>query len=196
MPYHFNRSISNSDHEYDFSDTMVPNGTDWNIARSADFLVFDKARGLELLGANPSYKFVFPVSKAVHEAPVYVASQNKLYLSQLAPPPGYLPQLVVDLNNNPPTLSEYMPDPPIYAPNGGTFRNGVILFGASGGNNSIGGIEQRPSLQTVDPATNKSTVLLNNYFGFYFNTIDDLITHPRTRDVFFTDPQCKLTTHE
>jgi hypothetical protein len=29
---------------------------------------------------------------------------------------------------------------------------------------------------------------LNNYFGYYFNTIDDLFVHPNG-DVFFTDPQ-------
>jgi sugar lactone lactonase YvrE len=189
MPYHFNRSISNSENDYDFKDTVVGNDTSFNLVKSADFIVFDKARGLEILGPNPSHEFVFKVSKAVHEAPVYVPSQNKLYLSQLAPPPGYLPQLVVDLNQNPPTLSEYLPDPPIYAPNGGTFANGLIIFGASGGNNSIGGAEQRVSIRTIDPATNKSTVLLNNYYGLYFNTIDDLAVHPGTGDIFFTDPE-------
>jgi len=96
---------------------------------------------------------------------------------------------VVNLNDDPPTLSEYVPDPPVYAPNGGTFRDGLIVFGASGGNESIGGGEQRVSIRTVDPATNRSTVLLNNYFGYYFNTIDDIAVHPVTKDIFFTDPQ-------
>ncbi|KAH8425700.1 SMP-30/gluconolactonase/LRE family protein [Aspergillus melleus] len=131
---------------------------------------------------------MFAVSEAVHEAPVYVASQNKLYLSQLAPPAGYLPQLVVDLNQDPPTLSEFLSDPPVYAPNGGTFHNGKIIWGASGGNRSVGGGEQRVSLRTLDPETNKTTNLVNNYYGFYFNTIDDLAVHPRTGDIWFTDP--------
>ena len=189
MPYHFNRSTSSTEKDYDFKDTNVPNATSFALTKTADFLVFDRERGLALLGSKPSYEYTFAVSKAVHEAPVYVASQNKLYLSQLAPPAGYLPQLVIDLNQNPPTIGEYLPDPPIYAPNGGTFWNGQILFGASGGNNSIGGIEQRVSIRTIDPATNKSNVLLNNYFGTYFNTIDDLTPHPITRDIFFTDPE-------
>ncbi|KAI9928522.1 hypothetical protein ASPWEDRAFT_336980 [Aspergillus wentii DTO 134E9] len=189
LPYHFFRNVSTSDAPTTFGDTTIVNGTSLDHVKSADFIVFDKERGLEVLGSKPSYEYMFSVSDAVHEAPVYVASQNKLYLSQLAPPPGYLPQLVVDLNQDPPTLSEFLSDPPVYAPNGGTFYDGKVIWGASGGNNSVGGSEQRISLRTLDPQTNKTTSLVNNYFGFYFNTIDDLIVHPKTGDVWFTDPQ-------
>lgn len=99
---------------------------------------------------------------------------------------------MIDLNASPPTLSEYLPHPPIYAPNGGTsYGNGtLILFAASGGNDSIGDppTEQRVSLRVLDPTNNQSTVLLNNYFGSYFNTLDDVAVHPTTGDIFFTDP--------
>ncbi|KAL8638808.1 MAG: hypothetical protein Q9226_008957, partial [Calogaya cf. arnoldii] len=187
MPYHFFRNISNGTSTPTFGSTSVPNDTSFAPVDEADFLVFDQERAAEILGPNPSYEFVFEVSEAVHEAPVYVASQNELYLSQLAPPPGYLPQLVVDLNQDPPTLSEYLSDPLVYAPNGGTFHNGLIYWGASGGNNSIGGMEQRVGLRTLDPLTNKSTTILNNYFGYYFNTVDDLFVH-LNGDIWFTDP--------
>lgn len=188
MPYHFFREVSNSTYLSVFGSTSVPNDTSFGLISNADFLVFDRKRGLDLLGPNPSYEPAFNVSEAVHEAPVYVASQNKLYFSQLGPPPGYLPQLVIDLNEDPPTLSEYLSDPPVYAPNGGTFHNGLIYWGASGGNDSIGGTEQRVGLRTVDPETNKSTTLLNNYFGYYFNTVDDLVVSANG-DVWFTDPR-------
>lgn len=97
--------------------------------------------------------------------------------------------MVVNLNNNPPTIEDYIPHPPVYAPNGGTFRDGLVVFAASGANKSIGNTEQRISIRTVDPATNQSNVLLNNYCGFQFNCIDDLGVHPITREIFFTDPQ-------
>ncbi len=189
MPYHFFRAAANSAPDSGFGQTSVPNDTSFALVASADFLVFDRRRGLDLLGSKPRYEFVFEVSEAVHEAPVFVPAQNKLYLSQLAPPVGYLPQLVVDLNQNPPTLSEFLSDPPVYAPNGGTFHNGLIYWGASGGINSIGGTEQRVSIRTLDPVSNKTTTLLNNYFGYYFNNIDDLFVHSNG-DVWFTDP-CK-----
>jgi hypothetical protein len=50
-----------------------------------------------------------------------------------------------------------------------------IYWGVSGGNNSIGGIEERPGIATLDPWTNKTVTLLNSYFGYYFNTVDDLL---------------------
>jgi sugar lactone lactonase YvrE len=189
LPYHFNRSISSNNADFDYRNTTVGNASTFDLLDTANFVVFDQQRGMQYLGDNPSYEFMFAVSAAVHEAPVYAPEQNLLFISQLAPPPGFLPQLVINLNVDPPTLSEYTPNPPVYAPNGGSFRNGLIVFGASGGNESIGGGEQRVSLRTVDPATNQSTVLLNNYFGYYFNTIDDVAVHPITKDIFFTDPQ-------
>ncbi|KAI9748252.1 MAG: hypothetical protein M4579_007276 [Chaenotheca gracillima] len=188
MPYPFFRKPS-SDGVYQdtFGSTTVPNDTSFAKVADADFLVFDEKRGLDLLGSNPSYEYVFNVSMAVHEAPVWVPTQNKLYMSQLAPPPGYLPQLVIDLNQSPPSLSEFLPDPPIYAPNGGTIHNGLVYFGVSGGNKSIGGMESRPGIATFDPATNKTKTLLNNYFGYYFNTIDDVAVDSNGI-IWFTDP--------
>ena len=185
MPYPFFRAFSNGLHVPSFESTTVPNDKSFAMLSKADFLVFDRKRGLEVLGSKPSYEFVFKVSDTIHEAPVYVAAQNKMYLSQLVR--GFLPQLVVDLNFDPPTLSEFVSDPPVYAPNGGTFHKGLIYWGASGGNSSIGGTEQRPGIRTLDPSTNRSATLLNNYFGYFFNCVDDLVVHPNG-DVWFTDP--------
>lgn len=148
------------------ANTNVANGTTLKDVGSVNYLVFDKESGLEILGANPSYKFMFLVSEAVYKAPVYLASQNKLHLPQLAPPPSFLPQLVVNLNKDPPILSEYLSEPPVYAPNGCTFHNGRIIWNASGGNRSIRGGEQLVSLRTLDSETNKSVTLVNNYCDY------------------------------
>ena len=129
MPYHFFRPDSFNGTSIPFSATSVPNDTSFSLLNNSNFVVYDRAKALPLLGANPTYEKVFNVSEAVHEAPVYVPGLNKLFLSQLAPPAGFLPQLVVDLNREPPELSEFLSDPPVYAPNGGTFHNGLIYWG-------------------------------------------------------------------
>ncbi|KAK6379487.1 hypothetical protein LTS17_006405 [Exophiala oligosperma] len=192
LPYHFNRSITTLEKEYDFRNTSVTNAPSFDLLQDANFVVFDKERGLECLGDSPRWEFMFPIGDSVHEAPVYVPELNMLYMSQLPPvnaaPGDYIAQLVVNLNQTPPTLSEYLPDPPIFAPNGGVYHDGLIYWASSGGFDDIDGTEQRISLYTVDPHTNKSTAILNNYYGFYFNNLDDVTVYPPTGDLFFTDP--------
>jgi sugar lactone lactonase YvrE len=197
LPYHFNRSITSLAADYDFRNATVTSAPTFDLLQGASFVVFDRQRGLEYLGSDPTYEFMFQVGDSVHEAPVYVPSLNKLFMSQLPPVLApistmsqYIPQLVVDLNQKPLTLQEYITDPPIFAPNGGIYHDGQIIWASSGGFNSsvFNGTEQRIALHSVDPNTNKSTVLLNNYFGFYFNNMDDVTVHPTSGDLFFTDP--------
>jgi hypothetical protein len=56
---------------------------------------------------------------------VYVPSLKNLFFSHPATQMGILSQLVVELNNNPPTLSEFISDPLEYAANGGTVSTTV-----------------------------------------------------------------------
>ena len=105
----------------------------------------------------------------------------------------------MDPSRGTPRLEEFLSDPPVYVSNGGTFAGGWFIgvgifeflgmlgflwfwrallmgvVGASGGNISVGGMEQRPGIRTLDPVVNKAGTLLNDYFGYYFNTVDDLV---------------------
>jgi hypothetical protein len=63
MPYPFFREPSyNGSYEDTYPSTLVPNDTSWGLLGKADFLVFDQARGLGLLGANPYYEYMFAVN--------------------------------------------------------------------------------------------------------------------------------------
>ncbi|TIA20790.1 hypothetical protein D6C81_04085 [Aureobasidium pullulans] len=184
MPYHFFRPSSYNTTYYSFASTSVPNDTSFGLLISSNFVVYDRAQGLPLLGDNPTCEKMFEdqVTMAVHEAPVYVPGINKLFMGVLEQ--GYLPQLFVDLNQDPPALSEFESDPPIYAPNGGTYHGGLVYWGAGGDNHTP---EQRHGIRVLDPTTNKTTTLLNNYFGSYHNGLDDLFVDSHG-DIWFTDP--------
>ena len=131
----FRKPINNSfdpTQDLPYESTAVSGDLSWQLAANADFLVFDRERGLELLGPSPKNTYRFTVAEVFHDAPVYSPPTNELYFSQLAP--GYLPQLVIDLNNSPPTLSAKTADPPIYSGNGAWFHNGLIYYYQGGGN--------------------------------------------------------------
>ena len=195
MPGNFYRKpINNSVHSTDdlpYEATKIEDDPSFALAASADFLVFDEKRGLELLGSTPKNDFIFAIAKVFHDAPVYVPITNELYFSQFET--GFQPQLVVNLNQHPPALSEKLANPPLYSAMGGTYHEGLIYYCVGGGNASVdagSGYVSRPGIYTLNATTGESNVLLNNYFGYYFNTCDD-ITVDSKGDVWFTD-NCKI----
>ena len=188
MPIPFFRKLSEVITEDTYASTSVPSDPSFKLVGTANFLVFDQAAALDILGPNPSLDFIFPTSPYIHEGPVYVPSLNKIYVTQLQQ--GYLPQLVIDLNVSPPTLTPVTADPPLYLPTGSAFHNGLIYYSTIG-NGVVGNQTYYPGIYTLDPTTGKSQVLLNNYFGYYFNGCDDMAIDPSTGDVWFTD-NCKL----
>lgn len=191
LPYPFWRDSPNGTFANNLADIEIPVGDDgdedadssWAKVAPADFVVFDEARGRELLGHSPSVDFVFSVNPwALHEAPTFVPGLNRIIFSELSP---ILEQFVIDLNANPPTLSTFQADPPIYVPNGGFYHEGIIYFSVAG---SSAALKQRPGIIAFDPRTNKSTTLLNNYYGLTFTDCDDIIVDPVTGFLWFTVP--------
>ena len=114
----------------------------------------------------------------------YVPDTNELYFAQLET--GVLPQMVVNLADDPPTLSQKSGLPPIYAPAGARYRNGLIYFAVVGGNETMDGQTWRPGIYTLDPKTGDTQNLLNNYYGYYFASCDDLDIDDQGR-IWFTD---------
>lgn len=67
MPYHFFRQASAngtySPTTDDFRYTMVSKDTSFALVKDANFVVFDKDRGLKnVLGQNPIYEFMYDIS--------------------------------------------------------------------------------------------------------------------------------------
>ncbi|KAJ2994099.1 hypothetical protein NUW58_g1647 [Xylaria curta] len=175
-----------------YESTSAPSEPTFQDISYADFLVWDTSVGFEILGPQPSVEFIFAVDNASHVGPVYAPTTNELYFSRLSL--GFLPQLVIDLNQNPPTLSERVANPPIYAGTGGRFYKGLIYFSTIGGNSSLEGHSFRPGVYTLDPRTGKSNVIVNNYYGYYFNGVDDLEIDDHGQ-IWFTDNNYGRTSH-
>lgn len=170
-----------------FSNTSVPDPS-FSLIRDASFVVFDQPRGLAILGPSPTLETVFTVKDVVHEAPVYIPDLNIIIASALGQ--DILSQIIINLNSTPPTIADYTPNPPVYGVNGARYKDGTVYWAVSGGSVTLNSttIHQVPGIYTLNPYTNTTKPILNNYFGQRFNSPDDLVLDPYTGDIFFTDP--------
>ncbi|KAL1619267.1 hypothetical protein SLS56_010210 [Neofusicoccum ribis] len=185
LPPSFSRD---ADPTVGYSGTLVPDDASWgSLVPTADFVIFDKERGLSLLGPAPKiWHNYIPVLNVIHEAPIFVPELNKLFTTQDGPP-GNLSNIVIDLNNHPPTVEAFVTDPPVYQPTGGILHDGMIYWAVQGNNVSLpNGQQQRPGIVRVDPRTYKAEWLLNNYYGFFYGGLNDL-TVDSVGDIWFTD---------
>ncbi|KAM5543968.1 hypothetical protein V8D89_002585 [Ganoderma adspersum] len=169
------------------------------------FQVFDP-EFLNILGPNATIRSVAvnPQLAFAHEAPVWVPETDEVFFSSRA---GNVPGISdIDHNNRvskinlgevaraikaagpgalPVNVSVTQIDLPeaVQMTNGGTgpFFGKIVLV-----NSGRGPIP--PSLVLVDPVNpSNATVLLDNFFGRQFNSVDDAKIHPRTGNLFFTD---------
>jgi sugar lactone lactonase YvrE len=177
------------DPSFGYTATQVPDDPSWDLVQQADFVIFDKARGLEILGAAPTIaKDLIPVLNVIHEAPVFIPGLNKLFVARDGPP-GSMPLMSLDLNCEPPNVSYVELDPPIYQPTGGLYNpaDGMVYLAVQGNNGSLpNGLKQHAGLARFDPVTLKSEWLINNYYGFNFAGPNDLTIGP-VGDIWFTD---------
>lgn len=155
-----------------YASTSTPGDSSFGFVSEATFLVFDPVRGRQILGISPVFEFMFSLPNLTHEGPVYVPDTNELYFTRVKP--GFLPQLVANLSATPPTLSERLADPPVYAGTGGRYKDGEIIYATISGDGSLGGKSFRPGLYALDVKSGKSRTLLNNYYGYYFSSVDDM----------------------
>ncbi|TAQ91176.1 hypothetical protein B7494_g546 [Chlorociboria aeruginascens] len=190
MPGNFSRTVNDSIPGHDtYPSTVVPADPSFAAVRHADFLVFDETRAGEILGDDPVLEHMFDVALDFHEAPVYVPDLHRLYVT----PVGSLQQILIDLAASPPTLDYVTATPPLYSPTGGQYRDGLIYYSCNGGN-STGEYDYRPGIYTFDPHTGESNAILNNYFGYWFNTADDMVMQSNG-DIWFTDNSYSWNDH-
>ncbi|KAJ7604640.1 calcium-dependent phosphotriesterase [Roridomyces roridus] len=162
------------------------------------FQIFDPSF-LQILGGSPSITQI--ASNATfafaHEAPIYdpkmdavtfasndggalgmsdINHNNRVGRINLKDLPAKLTGKPIEI----PVTELNLPDT-VQMTNGGTgpFRGDLLLITSGRGN-------LPPSIVLVDPVSLNTTVLLNNFFGRQFNSLNDIKIHPSGK-IFFTD---------
>ncbi|KAK1753595.1 Gluconolactonase [Echria macrotheca] len=172
------------------------------------FHVYDDAF-LDILGPNPTFTILAqtPKDPIFHEAVVWYKPTDEAFFVQNAGNPDagtglnksaaiYKISLkeadAVKSSRNAVgkvTVTEIPSNPQIPNPNGATQYKGKLLFAAEGQGPNIA-----PGLFVMNPvAPYNTTVLLNNFFGRQFNSLNDLAINPRNLDIYFTDPTYGLS---
>ncbi|KAJ3477050.1 hypothetical protein NLI96_g10728 [Meripilus lineatus] len=139
---------------------------------------------LSILGPSPSIRSIAsnPGFAFAHEAPVWDERTDEVFLRvmmvrEIAKSPS---NQVRDVNVTVTKLD--LPDS-IQMTNGGTgpFKGALLLVNSGRANIP-------PSLALVDPQNpSNTTVVLDNFFGRQFNSLNDAKIHPGSGKIFFTD---------
>ncbi|PPQ79292.1 hypothetical protein CVT25_002588 [Psilocybe cyanescens] len=161
------------------------------------FQIFDPAF-LDILGPNASFNIISTnKSDSIlfysHEAPVYLRDTDELFFAGLDLSKDVVNKISMKAVEN--ALEETsgtvvnVPATPITLPssvqhvNGGTGPLGSSLVLVTDGFGSL-----PPSVVLVNPqAPYNATVLLDNFYGRQFNSMNDVKIHPTSKAIFFTD---------
>ena len=159
---------------------------------SIEFLSYNDTFTNAILGPNVSSQLISQQSyEAFHEAGVYNQATNSLYMASNWAGDFSNPVNVTVLN-----LTDYTVSSHRYAnineANGGAAYYPPGTPGNSSAGQQIvfcdeGDLINPSQLTLLDPATNTTRVLLNNFLGRNFSSINDVEQHNATGDLWFTD---------
>ncbi|KAI0406802.1 gluconolactonase [Xylaria palmicola] len=190
-------------YEFNLTSVFVPPGHDLAGLMEKPFHIYDE-EFYDVIGHNPSLTLIAQsvTDPLFHEAVVWYPPTNEVFFVQNAGAPAAGTGLnksaiiqkislaeadaVTTKRNATGQVKVHVvnSNPMVLNPNGGINYRGQLLFAAEGQ-----GAERASDLVLMNPREPyNTTVLLNNYFGRQFNSLNDMAVHPRNRDVYFTDP--------
>jgi len=144
----------------------------------------------DILGPNASWRMISNQSyQAFHEAGVYQQDTNSLYISSNWANDFANPINVSILNLQDYSLTSQRYDG-LFAPNGGTT---YVTPGTDGTPQVLfceeGSFEIPSGLTIVDPVAKTTKLVVNNFLGRNFSSVNDVRQHYATGDLWFTDAQ-------
>lgn len=168
------------------------------------FHVYDAGLAAPILGQDPQIKLMVyePGYAFANEAPVYFPDEQSVYFCSDAG--GTLGRSNISFNNvvfrvnltsvlakldNGTSTSFKMDVETVAIDSGGVqmtngatnYQDSLLLI------NSGRGAEYPPTLALVDRETATAKVMLNNAAGKHFNALNDVVVHPKSGAIFFTD---------
>ncbi|KAK3337702.1 hypothetical protein B0T19DRAFT_455602 [Cercophora scortea] len=183
---------------------FIPPGTTKESLFAKPFHVYDE-EFYDIIGPNPTLTLLNQsgTNPRFHEAPVWSPINDEMFFAQSAGDPAAGTGLKKSAMIQKIALSEVTtavssqrsangtvrvqfvaPTPEIINPNGGTnYRNRILIVGEGQGDSVA------PAIYLMHPnAPYNTTVLLDNFFGRQFNSINDVAINPRSQEIYFTDP--------
>lgn len=189
--------------EFNLTNIFVPPGYDLAALKEKPFHVYDD-EFYDVIGPNPTLTLIANggTNPLFHEAVVWYPPTNEMFFAQTAGAPAagtglkksaIIQKISLDeadavstRRNATGSVKVHIVDsnPIILNPNGAVNYKGQLLYAAEGQ-----GSDKTTELMIMNPREPyNTTVLLNNYFGRQFNSINDISINPRNQDVYFTDP--------
>ncbi|KAK1492647.1 D-lactonohydrolase [Colletotrichum tamarilloi] len=159
----------------------------------------------DIIGSDPSLTLIATseTDPIFHEAVVWYPPTEEVFFVQNAGPPaagtGLNKSSIVQkirladaealrngsLGTKEVTVTTVPSIPQVINPNGGTNYKGQIIFAGEGQGDRV-----PSSLYLMNPVEPyNTTILVNNYFGRQFNSLNDVVVSRRNGDIYFTDTQ-------
>ncbi|PGH23193.1 hypothetical protein AJ80_02723 [Polytolypa hystricis UAMH7299] len=153
-----------------------------SFSSTPSFVVYSSQFERDVIGLTPELHLIEARKddQFAHEAGVYIRSTDSIYFTsnfQTSDP-------TVDLYavNSTTHKIQKLDFPAVIQANGACNFNDRILYCAQGDKTTPSG------LVLVDPITGDSETLINNFYGREFNSVNDVVIHHGTGDIWFTDP--------
>ncbi|KZF19306.1 calcium-dependent phosphotriesterase [Xylona heveae TC161] len=163
-----------------------------NITQPAiSLLSYNSAFEAQVIGQNATARNIADLPwQAFHEAGIYHKASNSLYVtSNFESIEDNINITVVSLEDYSITSTQF---PDLWEANGGTSYYPPGSDMSQTPPQQIycdqGDLNHYSSLVAVDPSTNISKVILTNFLGRNFSSLNDVRQHPYTGDLWITDP--------
>ncbi|TPX09098.1 uncharacterized protein E0L32_001639 [Thyridium curvatum] len=181
---------------------FIPPGTSKQSLMEKPFHIYDD-EFRAVLGDNPTLSLIARTDKdpIFHEAVVWSKSTDEAFFVQNAGAPAAgtglnKSSIILKINiseaaavssqrnaSGQVKVTTVPSNPMVVNPNGATNYRGQIVFAAEGQ-----GADIPSALTLMNPrAPYNTTVILNNFFGRQFSSLNDAVVHPVNKDLYFTD---------